>query len=575
MPEGLSEEQIAHLAETFKQVPLFKDLREGELRQLVRVAQFGTYQVGQELYRQSDVDNALYVITAGQVALYHVDPNGVESFVGFRALGADGWLGEASVLLSDAHDVTAIAYTDVTVLELTRAALDQLKIEYPGLYDRLNPKPENADRIKAPTFGWQADDESVVKFVREHPWALYRRMVIPVGILIGLLLAAYVLGSLFASLFVSTALIVLAALIFLGIGLYVFIDWRIDFYVVTNKRVVHVDQVPGGRQKLEEAPLSAVQEIQLARNSFLAQLLDFGDLRVETFGGGVAMKDVPQPEELKSLIFREIDKVRSRARAAARKAIRDDLTRRVGQKEAPLVPAGPHPTDAQRAVAWWRSTLGGVLHYLFPPKREVVGDSVIFRKHWIALLRKAKYPVSGLVFTLIATLIWWNRGFLLGLLPDSFWLAWLVLLLVFGAWSLWIFEDWRNDLYIVTSVRIIDIQRIPFLLRETRKEAGLDKVQTLESSVPSTWARLLRYGNVIVRVPGSSFEFKDVPNPAAMQSEISKRVDQFKRLQAQTAERGRRAELSDWFAVYEQIKSGYQPPVNIPDSSEQKTDGHS
>lgn len=573
MPEGLSEEQKEQLAETFKQAPLFKELRPNELRALAVASQIGTYQAGAELYRQSDVDNALYVITAGQVALYRVDQQGVESFIGFRGPGPDGSLGEASVLLGDAHDVTVFAYTDVTVLELERKALQQLMTEEPGLRGRLTPKPENADRWNAPHFKWQAADESVIKFVREHPWALYRRMVIPVAALIGLGVASILLGSLISIL--SAVFLVLAGLVVFVMLVYVYIDWHDDFYVVTNKRVVHVDQIPGIRQKLEEAPLSAIQEIQFARNSIIAHVLNFGDLRVETFGGSVAMKDVPQPEELKSLIFREIEKVRSRARAAARKAIRDELHRRVGQKEeSPAPPTTTPPQEAPQA-ATLLSFLSGALRYFFPQLREVAGDTVTYRKHWVALLRKARYPFAGLIFTLIATAIWWNRGFLLGLLPDSFWLVWLALLVVFVAWSLWVFEDWRNDLYIVTSTRIIDLQRVPFLLQETRKESGLDRVQTLEASVPSPWARLFRYGNVTIRVPGAAYEFKDVPNPNAVQREISQRVDQFKRRQAENEARGRRTELSDWFAVYEQIKSGYQPPVNIPDSSEQKTDGHS
>ncbi len=557
MPEGLTEERIEQLAETFAQVPLFKELRPSDLRALAIACQIKTYRAGTELYRQSDVDNLLYILTAGQVALYRVDPQGVESFIGLREPGPDGWLGEASVVLGDAHDVTAIAYTDVAVIELERKALAQLMQEEAGLRGRLNLKQENADRLDAPHFKWQAADESVIKLVREHPWALYRRMVIPVVALIGLLVAGVVFGSLISAL--TIVFLVLGALAFVLIGVYVFIDWHDDFYVVTNKRVVHIDQIPGIRQKLEEAPLSAIQEIQFARNSILAHVLDFGDLRVETFGGSVAMKDVPQPEKVKSLIFREIEKVRSRARAAARKAIHDELHRRVGQKQASPAPAVA-PAEAPPG-ATLASFLSGALRYFFPRLREVVGDSVIYRKHWVALLRKARYPFTGLVFTIIATVIWWSGGPLLGLLPDSFWVAWLVLLLVFVAWSLWIFEDWRNDLYIVTSTRIIDIQRVPFLLQETRKESGLDKVQTMEVKVLTPWARLLRYGNVIIRVPGAAYEFHDVQNPTAVQIEVSKRVDQFKRRQAENEARGRRAELSDWFAVYDHIRQGYKAPV--------------
>ena len=559
MSTGPSEERIEQLAEALRQVPLCAELRKGELRALVGIAQIGTYSAGAELYRQSDVDNALYVILSGQVSLFHVDPAGVESFVGFRVAGADGWLGEASVLLGDAHDVTAIAYTDVQVLEIERKALQKLLDADGGLRGRLKPKPENADRLHAPHFKWQAADETVVKLVREHPWGLYRRMVIPVGVLIGLLIVAIVLSGAIAVL--SAVVLVLAALIFIAIGAYVFIDWYDDFYVVTNKRVVHVDRIPGIREKLEEAPLSAIQEIQFARNSILAHLLNFGDLRVETFAGSVAMKDVPQPEEVKSLIFRQIEKVRSRARAAARRAIRDELDRRVGQPGAASTPAVSAAPEEAPQPATLGSILSGAFRYFFPKLREEVGDSVIYRKHWIALLRKARYPFTGLVFTTMAALLWLDEVSLPGqLLPDSFWWVWLVLLLVFAAWSLWYFEDYRNDQYIVTATRVIDLQRIPFLLQETRKESGLDKVQTLEVSVPSPWARLLNYGNVIIRVPGAVYDFRDVQNPKAVQAEISKHVDQFKRRQAENEARGRRTELSDWFAVYDQIRQGHQPP---------------
>jgi hypothetical protein len=570
MPPELNDEQKQELAERLRLVPMFMHLRDGDLLNLAEIGQTEAYPSGSELFRQSDVDSALYVILDGQVSLFHVDPAGVESFVGFRESGPEGNLGEASVLLSDAHDVTAIANTQVTVLEIERKALDELMATDPGLRGRLEPRQETADRMKAPHFGWQAADESVVKFVREHPWALIRRMFIPVGLLAGLIVAAVVFSDLLRLSLLADIVTLLAGLVFIGMAIFVFIDWSVDYYVVTNKRVVHIDQVPLIRQKKEEAPLSAIQEIQFARNSIIAHLLNFGDLRVETFAGSVAMKDIPEPEEVKSFIFREIEKVRSRARAAARKTIRDELNRRVGHKGAPPpASVSTSPQEEQRATSLL-SVLAGALRYFFPKLREESGETIIYRKHWVALFRKTRVPFIGVILTLVGTLLWWQGVPPLGLLPDAFWLMWLVLLLAFGGWSLWLFEDWRNDLYIVTPTRVIDLQRVPFLLQETRKESGLDKVQTMEVKILTPWARLFNYGNVIVRVPGAVYEFNDVQHPARVQDEISKRVDQFKRRQAETEARGRQTELSDWFAMYDQIRTGYRAPVVDSDSSEQK-----
>ena len=574
MPADLSEDQIEYYAGFLRRVPLFGEMRQQDLRALVEIAQIESYSVGAEIYRQSDVDNALHVLLEGQVALYHVDPAGVEGFVGLRDPEQDGWLGEASLLLGDAHDVTAIAYSDVRVLEMERKSFQERIDRDSSLRARLTPNPENADRWRAPHFGWQAADESVVKLVREHQWALFRRMMIPAGVLIGLGIITLVFQSVLLSSLLADVALILAAVIFIGICFYVFIDWHDDFYVVTNKRVVHVDQIPFIRQKLEEAPLSAIQEIQFARNSVIAHLLDFGDLRVETFAGSVAMKDIPRPEQVKSLIFRQIEKVRSRARAAARKAIRDELERRVGQKEsAPpaAAPAGPAETQKETTLG---TLLSGAFRYFFPRLREEMGDEVIYRKHWVALLRKTKLPFIGFWGTLIVSLLWWGKVFPFGVLPDEFWIGWIILLVVFGAWALWLFEDWRNDLYILTSTRIIDLQRVPFLLQETRKESGLDKIQTMEVKVLTPWARLFRYGDVIIRVPGAVYEFHDVHRPNAVQSEISKRLDQFKRRQAENEARGRRTELSDWFAVYEQLKTGYRAPSGpAPESKEREPDG--
>jgi len=572
MAPELSEEQTQHLAATLQQVPLFSQLSEDEVRAVVSIAGLAAFQAGQYLYRQGDDDRLMFVLLSGRVALFHIDPQGVESFIEYREPGAEGWLGEATLLLGDVRDVSALVVAETTVLEIEREALKRLMNEMPGLRARLTPHPENARRLNAPHFGWQAADESVVVFIRKHYWSLVRSLLAPIAALLAALLAAGVLGSAVPGL--SIVFWALALILPMPILAFVVIDWRNDFYVLTDKRLVHEERVPLIRQRREEAPLSAVQDVQFARGTFVAALLDFGDLTVETFAGSVAMHDVPQPEEVKNLIFRELERARARARATVRKRIRDELERRVGQKEIPVeTPAIPARESLRRLPL--RSILPDLLRYFFPPSREVVGDSVIYRKHWLVLLRESKYPLAGILFTIVAAIIWWNRGLLIGLLPDEAWIVWPVLLVVFAARALWLFEDWRNDLYILTGSRIIDVQRVPFLLQESRKEAGLDRIQTIEVVVPSPWARLLRYGDVIVRVAGVSGEFRfvNVRYPSRVQAEVSKRADQFKRRQAEDDARQRRTELSDWFAVYDQLKTGYQPPVTIPTSTENGEDG--
>ena len=328
---------------------------------------------------------------------------------------------------------------------------------------------------------------------------------------------------------------------------------------------MHVDEIPYVRTKREEAPLTSVTEIQFARNSILAHLLDFGDLRVETFSGFVAMRDIPHPAQVKNLIQREIERVKARARAAERNAIRDELRQRVlAHEDLPVAEVShvetPAPTPSPFAV------FTGVVRYFFPRLEERQGDTIIWRKHWIVLWQTSIWPFLGMVVVALSTLDWWENWFPFGGLSGSLWWIWLVLFLGFFVWWLWLFEDWRNDQYIITSTRVIDIERIPFLLSEKRREANLSKIQTTEIKIPTPMARTLGYGDLTIRVPGGAIEFKFIKNPTAAQAEVTKRMANFARVQAENEARGRRTELSDWFAVYDQIQKS-KPTPTLPAAS--------
>ena len=564
----LSEEQALALAEFLRGIPLFAALRTADLDALVQLAAQEDYPAGSILYRQSDADGSLYVIYAGTVELTHIDPQGAPNDVGAR--GPGDWLGESSALLGEPHDVTAMAQTQVTVLVFTRDNFKTLIAGDPGFQGRLSPRDENARKINAPQFGWQAADESVVVFTREHPWSLVRVIILPLGLAAGALVVSLLLGQLAAPL--GVILLVLSSLLFVGAIIYLIADWRNDYYVVTNKRVVHIDEMPAIRKRREEAPLSAVSEIQFARNSVVAQLLDFGDLRVETFSGMVAMKDIPHPNEVKDLIQREIERVKARARASERNAIRDELTKRIITQEVPKdQPAAPAPPTSSV-----RSVLPGLVRYFFPRLREEQNGAIIWRKHWILLWRTSWPPFVALLFTVWAMINWLNVWFPFGGLPDSIWWMWPIPLAIFFAWWLWLFEDWRNDLYILTGTRIIDIERVPFLLSENRRETTLSKIQTTEIKIPTPLARFLRFGDLIIRVPGAVFEFKSIPDPAGAQTDINKRLAEFQKRLAENEARGRRNELSDWFAAYDQIRQPLTPRAaqpepaaggNVPDGS--------
>ncbi|MER3458603.1 MAG: hypothetical protein C4309_08230 [Chloroflexota bacterium] len=124
-------------------------------------------------------------------------------------------------------------------------------------------------------------------------------------------------------------------------------------------------------------------------------------------------------------------------------------------------------------------------------------------------------------------------------------------------WILWKLEDWRNDVYQVTSQRVVDLKRRPFWLGEDRREAPLETVQNITYHIPGILARLLNTGTVIVQTAARTgdLQFDWVYDPAGVQQEIFRRMERFHQRRREEEARQRQAELSDWFSVYHELQA--------------------
>jgi uncharacterized membrane protein YdbT with pleckstrin-like domain len=209
----------------------------------------------------------------------------------------------------------------------------------------------------------------------------------------------------------------------------------------------------------------------------------------------------------------------------------------------------------------WLRTGGGLL----PPLRSQVGDTIIWRKHWIALIQPILFPtgliLGGTALAMIATYL--SPRLNLSLAPVL--LGYGVFLVIPVIWWLWQFTDWQNDTYHVTPTRIIDIEKQPFFGREERREADLESVQNIVVSIPGLMARVLNYGSVEVETAGEeSFTFDLVKDPNGVRAEISQRVEARRRQSVQEEAMRHRDELLEWFSVYDQI---HQTRVHKPEPS--------
>ena len=554
------------IAARLKQVPLFAKLREDDLEAVARLVKRAEYPAGTEVCRQGQIGLTAYLVESGELRVLHVDPQGVEHEVG--RLGPGSFFGQTSLLLGEIRDASVEVVQDAVLLYLNKEDLDELIQERPAIRRSLQVRPEIARRYKARRFKWQDPDEVVILAVHKHDVLLVQQLAFPALVmLVGLACFYWFLHSR-SLLFLILG--VLLTLVPLSFSLYLYADHRNDDYIVTSKRVVHEERVPLVRESRAEAPLRMIQDIQQSQEGLLARMLDFGDLTIETAGerGHVAFRRIPHPAQVREAIFEHIQRVQSGARAEERAAIRDALRRHFGIP-TPAVPAATlAPIRKKRrfqlTLPGWLLAPLGTFRYFLPRLRYEQGDTITWRKHWIALIGAIVLPT---LLILAAT------GVAIFLVTESpthpipILIGYGTLMVFLFPWWLWRFADWQNDIYQVTSTRIIDVERLPFFLRETRREASLSRIQNITLEIPGVLGKLLDYGSVRIETAGGeAFTFAYVKDPRSVQVEIFRRVEAFQRRQRQEEAERRRSELLDWFSVYDGLRQPRPTPTPSPPS---------
>jgi hypothetical protein len=140
----------------------------------------------------------------------------------------------------------------------------------------------------------------------------------------------------------------------------------------------------------------------------------------------------------------------------------------------------------------------------------------------------------------------------------------LVMLVLWGlaaAWLKYQYEEWANDVYIVTGDQVIDQERelqvfpLWFLYTESRKQASLSNVQYVDYKIPHPLALIFNYGNVIVQTAGAegTLDFLFVRDPRRVHDEILRRLADFQERQRRREFQDRWGQMAQWFEVYDRM----------------------
>ncbi len=388
-------------------------------------------------------------------------------------------------------------------------------------------------------FSWLHQDEVVLSLHRRHLYFLALRLLLP-AFLLTLPAAFWVLSP------VSFGRLLPLAYLFLGplaalLFMWFYLDWQNDYYVVTDKRVVHVEKVMLVYEERNEALLGRIQNVTLVSPHALARLLGFANLVIETAGarGKMVLTALPQADRVQEEILAQVE--------------------RFGE-EAPPEEALVEPQE-RAVVTRKRGAFPLLLDYLFPRLRLEEDSQVTWRKHWYVLLRKTAGPL--VLFVLVLEV---GGAVALGLPLVSFLPRTSALVLCITAASLsalfilYRYEDWRNDIYVLTDDRIIDLEKKPLFLREERREARLAMIQDVKYLIPGVVYNLLNVGMVIIETAATEgeFTFDWVHDPRRVQEEIFARLDAYREREKRREQEAQAAQMHKWLEAYR--KAEKEPP---------------
>lgn len=161
-------------------------------------------------------------------------------------------------------------------------------------------------------FKGQHDGEVIEQIIHRHWFNILVHFLIVI-ILAFLLLVSFVALPVFFPTFFDEAgvrfflFIENTSLLFIWIyGFLVWIDYYFDVWIITNERIVNIEQKGLFVRHVSELDFSRVQDVTCTVEGLIPTVLNFGNVHVQTAGEKVrfAFRNVPDPYAIKDAVMR-------------------------------------------------------------------------------------------------------------------------------------------------------------------------------------------------------------------------------------------------------------------------------
>ncbi|OQX63824.1 MAG: hypothetical protein B6I38_08290 [Anaerolineaceae bacterium 4572_5.1] len=542
---------IEEKAAFLDKVHLFRRMEDDPLFAVAEKLGETRFKKGETIIERGKQAEIFYLIYNGKVRL-HREGQGQKDVV----FVPGDYFGAEALLPRERRHSLVLAEEDLLLFTLTKRDFDELEKDIPYLKKNLQISVSSRRLIKEIHFDWVRENEVIYFLTRKHPLLFWRSVIAPIFLLgIPLGLVALISNTIGALLFTAIPIVV-AFIVFVLWVLWRLEDWRNDYYIVTNQRVIWIEKIIGIHDSRQEAPLTEILSVD-AELDFITRMFDYGNVNVRTFVGNIHLRSVHHPYQARHIIEELWDRSKIYSRQEEKEALKKAILERL---------ENPDPTEAKKKkepkkeVSFWRS--------LFPKRerrglklRYEQGKTITYRKHWIVLLRQAGLP--GVLTLALSVFIGYQLLLMFFPPPDttppslSFISLLALAALVTGGWMIYQYVDWSNDIFQVSEDKIYDIDRKPLGSVESRS-APLDNIQSIEYRRIGIWNYLFNYGTVYIEIGTADFAFEDVLNPAAVQQDIdNRRLNHINKAKAADAKK-ERDRIVNWLLAYHQSSDDFK-----------------
>jgi uncharacterized membrane protein YdbT with pleckstrin-like domain len=183
--------------------------------------------------------------------------------------------------------------------------------------------------------------EKTILFLRRHwfvPAGILLLLIALMAVPVGVYYIIYTQASwLFDHQVARPLLLLLASFYYYAIWVYSFsefIDYYLDVWLVTNERIINIEQMGLFSRVASELNLTAVQDVTSNVHGFVNTIFDYGLVEVQTAGesGRFEFKQVEHPEIIKRQIIQMADQARAKQRQLAADAVSRKLKGKIPKK---------------------------------------------------------------------------------------------------------------------------------------------------------------------------------------------------------------------------------------------------